>query len=163
MSAFVPGLFVLGIGLAVLISFPLFFSGQHTRKEPGELYHDEDGITTQEIQTAFKQTSRSCIILLLLFNAVGFASNTTAAILMSADLKGFPNRLQLLLVALKISAAVGNIPFPSVESRMTNYFVGSLILSNHNYRNYSIAYRPTNTSLYCRSLQRVCLWWKSMV
>ena len=111
MSAWFPGLLlIISIGLAVLIPLPLFHRGKHLLSERGELYHDEDGITIHDVQAAFKRKSRIYIVLLLLFNAVGLATNTTAAILMSADPKDIPDRLQLLLVALKISAAVSKFP-----------------------------------------------------
>ena len=127
-SAFYPGLLITSLGLGLLISLPLFSRGKHVR---AELYQDEDGTTKHDVQAAFERKSRTYTIILLLFNAAGFASNTAAAVLMSADAKDIPDRLRLLLVALKICAAVSKLPLLredlNDEFRLSYFFKPSLL------------------------------------
>ena len=98
--------------LAISVLLPIFASILKTCnrregvKRNVELYHDVDGATTRDAQFAFARRSRYQVAAILIVSLFGLAINATAVIAIETGVHHAPKRSQLLVMGLKIGAAV---------------------------------------------------------
>ena len=93
---------ILPISISIL---KLCYRGENVKRN-GELYHDIDGTTTRDAQVAFVRRSRYQVIAILIVSFSGLIVNSTAVIVIETALHHASERLQLLVIGLKIGAAV---------------------------------------------------------
>lgn len=129
---------IASIPLSLSLSLPCFYKkSQHSHEgqvsgaslhlhEDNELYHDEDGSTTQEINVAFVRGTRKQITLLIAVSFVGLAVNTAAAIVVEAGRdhallrSGHSSRWWLFERSIRVVAAVQYIYLPR-DAIVTNH------------------------------------------
>ena len=98
--------------LAISVLLPIFasifrlYNRREGVKRYGELYHDADGATTRDAQVEFARRSRYQVAAILIISLFGLAINATAVVVVETGVHHASKRSQLLVIGLKIGAAV---------------------------------------------------------